>query len=94
MARLTMVVMILVPLLTSCAPTLQKVWLRPDYTPQLWARDSFECERLAQVPGLVAGVPIGGGLVAGVPMGSRTDDQVMARCLEARGWRLTYRQLP
>ena len=36
------------------------------------------------------GVPIGG-MVVGVPMGGYTDQAVMQRCLEARGWRLTYR---
>ena len=86
-----MMTLILVPLLVGCAPTAQRVWLHHGYTPQRWARDSYECERQAQVSGLTAGVPLGGGLVVGIPMGGYTDEQVMSRCLEARGWRLTYR---
>ena len=80
----------MVIILAGCAPAAQTVWLHSSYTPQLWAQDSYECERQAQAGGMSVGVPIGG-MVVGVPMGGYTDQAVMQRCLEARGWRLTYR---
>ena len=76
--------------LAGCATTVRPYWINPAYTPQLWARDSYECERQAQAGGMSVGVPVGG-MVVGVPMGGYTDQAVMQRCLEARGWRLTYR---
>ena len=92
MARLLILVP-LVALVASCAPTHQAVWRHHGYTPELWARDSFECERIAQVPGMMVGMPVGG-MVAGVPLGSSTDQQVMGQCLQSRGWVLTWRELP
>ena len=87
----SMVVIPVIVILAGCAPGARPYWLHQASTPQLWARDSYECERQAQIPGMAAGVPIGSGIVVGVPMGTTTDSGVMQRCLEARGWRLVYR---
>lgn len=89
MRQTPLVVMILaVVLLAGCAAR-RTVWTHPGYTPQLWARDSYECERDAQQPGAVLGHQVGN-VIAMIPTGPVTDQQMMARCLKARGWTLVY----
>lgn len=55
------------------------VYRHPDYTPQLWARDSYECERDARQSGY-----FGTGSWATMEMRNFYD-----RCLAARGWTKT-----
>ncbi len=52
------------------------VYRNPNYTPQLWARDSYECERDARQSGYY-----GGGILGAMNMRDFYD-----RCLAARGW--------
>ena len=55
------------------------VYRNPKYTPQLWARDSYECERDARQSGY-----FGSGIAAQLDMLDFYD-----RCLGARGWTKT-----
>jgi len=55
------------------------VYRNPDYTPQLWARDSYECERDSRQSGY-----FGTGILGQLNMLEFYD-----RCLAARGWTKT-----
>jgi len=59
--------------LWGCAKT---VYRHPDYTPQLWAKDSYECERDARQSGYY-----GGGIVGAINF-----RKFYERCLYSRGW--------
>lgn len=71
MNKIILVIMVL--LLTGCASI---VYRHPNYTPQLWARDSYECERDARQSGY-----FGTGIMAQINFQNFYD-----RCLAARGW--------
>ena len=55
------------------------VYRHPNYTPQKWAQDSYECERDARQSGY-----FGGGIAGAMAMRDFYD-----RCLAARGWTKT-----
>jgi hypothetical protein len=71
-----MVVAVTVLIALGCARTNYR---HPDYTPQLWARDSYECERDARQSGY-----FGAGILGGMEIRNFYD-----RCLAARGWTKT-----
>jgi hypothetical protein len=52
------------------------VYHHPEYTPERWARDSYECERDARQSGY-----FGGGMRGAIEFRNFQD-----RCLAARGW--------
>lgn len=60
----------------SCLGCANVVYRHPNYTPELWAKDSYECERDARQSGYY-----GTGIV-----GASNFRQFYDRCLYARGW--------
>lgn len=73
MPTLIVGLILLAAVLAGCA---KPTYRHPDYTPQLWSRDSYECERDMRQSG-----HFGGGIAAGIAMRNFYD-----RCLAARGW--------
>jgi hypothetical protein len=73
MKRRAALVLTTLVLLAGCAKV---VYRHPNYTPQLWARDSYECERDARQSGY-----FGTGLAGALNM-----QDFFERCLAARGW--------
>ena len=66
-------------LVVACAGTIgcaRTVWVHPDYTPALFNKDSYECERDARQSGY-----FGTGIAGAINMQSFFD-----RCMVARGW--------
>ncbi len=76
MRMLTLVLVAAAVLQAGCGSV---VYRHPNYTPQLWARDSYECERDARQSGYY-----GGGISGAINMREFYD-----RCLAARGWTKT-----
>lgn len=77
----------------GCAPQQQYVWIRSDYTPELFARDRYDClaqARYVSEPTYI-GTPMrgGGAIVSPVGGGLAYDDTLFRACMEARGWTLT-----
>ena len=62
--------------LTACSHI---VYTNPNYTPELWAKDRYECERDARQSGY-----FGTGIYGALQMQGFFD-----RCMEARGWTKT-----
>jgi hypothetical protein len=73
---LIVALMVLPGLHAGCAGV---VYRHPAYTPQLWARDSYECERDARQSG-----SFGTGILGGMAIRDSYD-----RRLAARGWTKT-----
>ena len=92
LTRLTTVFLLLAMVLAGC--TSIKEWAglaepvsgevryhNPNYSPELWAHDSYECEREARQPGRFDETKG----VAGAMELRQAED----RCLNARGWTVT-----
>ena len=73
MRTVALAVLVAAVLQVGCARVMYR---HPEYTPQLWARDSYECERDARQSGY-----FGGGIMGAINMRDFKD-----RCLTARGW--------
>ena len=76
MRALALAILVAAVLQAGCA---RVVYRHPEYTPQRWARDSYECERDARQSGY-----FGGGIAGAMEMQGFYD-----RCLAARGWAKT-----
>ena len=60
-------------MLGGCAQT---VWVHPEYTPEKWKKDSYECEKDARQSGY-----FGTGITGSINM-----QNFFNRCLESKGW--------
>ena len=67
-------ILLAIVILSGCATT---IWVHPEYTPEKWSKDSYECERDARQSGY-----FGTGL-----SGSINFQAFYERCLRSKGWR-------
>jgi hypothetical protein len=72
--KMTGLVLLAVVMLFGCAPA--TVWVHREYTPEKWAKDSYECERDARQSGY-----FGTGISGSINM-----QNFFNRCLESKGW--------
>ncbi len=67
-------VLLAIVILSGCAT--RTVWVHPEYTPEKWKKDSYECEKDARQSGY-----FGGGITGLINM-----QNFFNRCLESKGW--------
>jgi hypothetical protein len=73
MKKLLMLTMVLGLLVSGCATY---TWRHPEYTPEKWARERYECEKDARQSGYY-----GTGIYGAMNM-----QAFFERCLESKGW--------
>lgn len=73
MKKLIMLAMVIGSLVSGCATY---TWRHPEYTPEKWARERYECERDARQSGYY-----GTGIYGAMNM-----QAFFERCLESKGW--------
>ena len=78
MKKLMILLAMVIGLLMSGCAT-QTVWTHPDYTPEKWAKDRYECEKDARQSGY-----FGTGIVGSINM-----QNFFNGCLESKGWTKT-----
>jgi len=80
--------------LSGCAQQRSTAWYKQSLTQQEWARDRYECQRDAtytSTPQQIYG-PLGYGMIGSMPVGggTRIDQSLYSRCLQARGYQYIY----